>query len=224
VSIERAPLREQVHGEVVRRILRDELRPGERLSDAALAGELGMSRTPVREALVQLEQEGFLESEPRRGFFVKPLSAREAGEAYPLAAALEVLALRLGPPHPAATLALLSRLNRELAAAGGDPVRRVDLDFAWHAALVKGCGNQLLLAALASLRGTVQRYELAHAQHARVVDSPARAHEAILAALAERRGRDARALLEAHWRGMAEAVEAWFGEKAAGPVSLAGAT
>jgi DNA-binding GntR family transcriptional regulator len=212
-SIARAPLREQVHGEVVRRIVRDELRPGERLSDAALAGELGMSRTPVREALVQLEQEGFLESDVGRGFFVKPLSAREAAEVYVLAATLEVLALRLSPSHPAATLALLSRLDRELARADDDPVRRVELDAAWHAALVKDCGNRLLLGSLASLRATVQRYELARAR-AVPAEPPSRAHGAIAAALAEGDAARAPALLQAHWRQMAEGVDGWLADRA----------
>jgi DNA-binding GntR family transcriptional regulator len=223
VSIARAPLREQVHGEVVRRIVHDEIRPGERLSDAVLAGELGMSRTPVREALVQLEQEGFLESDPGRGFFVKPLSAREAAEVYALAAALEVLALRLSPTHPAATLALLSRLDRGLAAPDADPVRRVELEVAWHAALVKGCGNQLLLNALASLRPTVQRYELAHARHGGETEAPARDHAAVVAALAEGRRGDAGPLLQAHWERMGGEVDGWLAERAAAaPFATAG--
>ncbi|HEX8907537.1 MAG TPA: GntR family transcriptional regulator, partial [Longimicrobiaceae bacterium] len=145
MTITRVPLREQVHRAVVGRILREELAPGARISDSVMAQELGVSRTPVREALLRLEREGFLEVDVGRGFFVKPLSAREMREVYPIVWALEVLALRSLPPLPRSTLAELDRINQELAEAGDDPERRIDLDVAWHAALVGGCPNQLLL-------------------------------------------------------------------------------
>ena len=84
MTITREPLREQVHRAIVGRILREDLAPGARISDSVLAQELGVSRTPVREALLRLEREGFLDVDVGRGFFVKPLSAGEVREVYPI--------------------------------------------------------------------------------------------------------------------------------------------
>src|SRR4028119_956924 len=109
MTITRVPLREQVHHAIIGRILREELAPGARLSDSALAGELGVSRTPVREALLRLEREGFLEVDVGRGFFVKPLSAGEVREVYPILWTLEVLALRTTLPPSRARLAAPAR-------------------------------------------------------------------------------------------------------------------
>src|SRR5215213_8157418 len=127
MTITRVPLREQVHHAIIGRILREELAPGARLSDSALAGELGVSRTPVREALLRLEREGFLEVDVGRGFFVKPLSAGEVREVYPILWTLEVMALRTAAPPSRARVADLARINAELAEAAHDPERRIDL-------------------------------------------------------------------------------------------------
>jgi DNA-binding GntR family transcriptional regulator len=200
MTITRVPLREQVHRAIVGRILREELAPGARISDSVLAQELGVSRTPVREALLRLEGEGFLEVAPGRGFFVKPLSAGEVREVYPILWTLEVLALRSsGPPSPDA-LAELGRINAELAEAGDDPERRIDLDAAWHRTLLEGCGNQQLLGLIASLKAVIRRYEYAYMQNAGLVPVSTRAHDEIARAM-ERGDVDAAApLLEDNWR------------------------
>jgi DNA-binding GntR family transcriptional regulator len=70
-------------------ILSAALPPGVRVNEVALARELGISRTPLREALFGLEREGLVISHPRRGFFVSPLDVKDAREVYPLLATLE---------------------------------------------------------------------------------------------------------------------------------------
>ncbi|HEX6750962.1 MAG TPA: GntR family transcriptional regulator [Longimicrobium sp.] len=208
MTITRVPLREQVHRAVVDRILREELPPGSRISDSVMAQELGVSRTPVREALLRLEREGFLEVDVGRGFFVKPLSLAEVRETYPILWTLEVLALRLSPPPERETVAEMDRINRELAEAGDDPERRIDLDVAWHAAMVSGCPNGRLLELIASVKAVVRRYEYAYMQSSGHIHVSTRAHDDIARAL-ERGDVDAAvSLLEANWRfGMEEFVE-----------------
>src|SRR5579864_9355758 len=71
----------------------------QRLSDVALSEQLGMSRTPVRQALERLVQEGLVRSDPRRGFWTRTFSAQDIHEIYDLRRALEVLALRLAAPR-----------------------------------------------------------------------------------------------------------------------------
>src|SRR6516164_2816173 len=93
LAINKKPLREDVHALLRERIVSGGLMPGNRLQDVQLAAELGVSRTPVREALLRLEGEGLVESDPNRGFFVAPLSRKEVLEIYPIVWSLECLAL-----------------------------------------------------------------------------------------------------------------------------------
>src|SRR5271155_3714457 len=76
-------------------LIEHHLEPGARLVEAQLCSELGVSRTPVREALFVLEQEGFVKSDPARGFTVRQLNAQEVRELYPIIWTLEILALKL---------------------------------------------------------------------------------------------------------------------------------
>jgi DNA-binding GntR family transcriptional regulator len=210
MTIARVPLRDQVHRALVARILRDDLRPGARLSDSVLAGELGVSRTPVREALVRLEREGFLAADVGRGFFVKPLSAREVREVYPILWTLETLALRTAPPPTRARLADLERNNREMAAAGDDPERRIDLDMAWHRTLLEGCENEQLLAMIGTLKSVIRRYEYAYMQQAGLIPVSTATHEEIARAVMAGDADGAAALLERNWRFGMEQVLSWM--------------
>jgi len=219
MAITRVPLREQAHHAIIGRILREELAPGSRLSDSVLAGELGVSRTPVREALLRLEREGFLEVDVGRGFFVKPLSVREVREVYPILWTLEILALRTSPPPPRARLAELGRINAELAGAGADPERRIDLDVEWHRTLLEGCGNGRLLEMIAGLKVVIRRYEYAYMQNAAHVPVSTGQHEQMARAVEAGDLETAVPLLEENWRfGMEELLgwlEAGGGERAA---------
>lgn len=210
MSITRTPLRDQVHDAVVRRILRAELRSGSRLSDTVLAEELGVSRTPVREALLRLEKEGFLEAETGRGFFVKPLSAAEVRDVYPILWTMEALALRGSPPPSARTLAELERINEEMRGSGDDAEQRVELDMRWHRTLLEGCENRTLLEMIASLKKVIRRYEYAYMQNAGHIPVSTRTHEAVAAALAGGRMDEALGLLEENWRFGMDAVLEWL--------------
>jgi DNA-binding GntR family transcriptional regulator len=210
MTITRVPLRDQVHRALVERILREELRPGARISDSVLAADLGVSRTPVREALVRLEREGFLDSDVGRGFFVKPLSTREVREVYPILWTLETLALCTSPaPHPA-RLAELERTNREMEESGDDPERRIDLDMAWHRTLLEGCENEQLLGMIAMLKTVIRRYEYAYMQQAVLIPVSTRTHEQIARALASGDAGQAATLLERNWKFGMEQVLDWM--------------
>jgi len=210
MTITRVPLREQVHRAIVGKILRDELASGLRLSDSVLAQELGVSRTPVREALLRLAGEGFLEVDPGRGFFVKALSAGEVREVYPIVWTLEALALRSSPPPSRASLAELDWINAELAEAGDDPERRIDLDLTWHRTLLEGCGNQQLLALIASLKTVIRRYEYAYMQNAGLIPVSARSHDEIARAVERGNVNAAAPLLEDHWRSSLAELLPWL--------------
>src|SRR5918999_3164609 len=92
VRIERRSMAETAYGELKRKILQGEVAPGAQVLEEELAVMLGMSRTPVREAAVRLEHEGFLQIVPRRGLRVTPLSKRAVREINEVLECLEIQA------------------------------------------------------------------------------------------------------------------------------------
>ncbi len=98
--IARVPLRDEVYRQVLDRIHRGSLPAGVRLRDSELAAQLGVSRTPVREALLRLARDGVLENSMGRGFRVRSLDASELQEVGAILGTLESLALRLSSELP----------------------------------------------------------------------------------------------------------------------------
>jgi DNA-binding GntR family transcriptional regulator len=205
-TIRKKPLREDVHALLRQRIVEGQLLPGSRLPDVQIAAELGVSRTPVREALLRLVREGLVENDPNRGFFVAPLSRQEVLDTYPMVWALECLALQsCGPPSPEQTQAL-RRINAEMAAVAADAPRRQALDSLWHQTLLEPCGNQRLKELLAGLKQAVRRYECVYMQDVALVRRSVRDHNDILQALVKKRPKLAGRLLERNWRAGMESV------------------
>lgn len=194
------PLRTHATGQVRSRILSAALPPGVRVNEVALARELGISRTPLREALFGLESEGLLVSQPRRGFFVSPLDVKDARDVYPLLATLEAFALRTGAKGIAADKVALARLNSAFrAAASGDPTAAVEADRVWHEHLVSHCRNERLISIVQQLRAAALRFELQFLAERRSAAESARQHAAILDATVHGAVGKAARLLEDNW-------------------------
>ena len=209
--IRRVALGEQVHEELLHRIHRGVLGPGDRLRDVTLAADLGVSRTPVREALLRLAREGVVDADLGRGFVVRPLSARQVREAYPVVWTLECLALRLSPPAPSARLDRLDRLNERLRSSRA-PERRLELDGLWHELLLSGCVNETLHALLRALKDGLRRYELAYMREAGRVAVSTDHHARITAALRADDIEGAAHWLERNWRVSVEELTRWLGD------------
>lgn len=207
VRIERAPLRDKVHDVILGEIVSGRLEPGARLSDSAVADELGVSRTPVREALLRLESEGMLRSDHLRGFFVPALEAEDAEQLYPILWTLESLAVDLLGPVTGPWLEELRSLNRRFGEAE-DPLGRQRLDRAFHETLSRGAGNERLDRILEGLRTTLLRYELAFMAGRGDPDASAREHERLLDALEAGERERARELVVSHWKGGLETLRA----------------
>ncbi|MFJ9517922.1 GntR family transcriptional regulator [Kitasatospora sp. NPDC101801] len=158
--IERRPLREQIRDELMERLTRGEFAAGTDVNEAVLAAELGVSRTPLREALITLAGEGVLESSQGRGFRFAPVSRKEFRELVAIVAALESLALESS--DPVHLLRIAPDLLR-LAQGFPDPVAAhavVDRrDDEWHGLLLSGCPNERLLDLLAGVKAGMRRYE-----------------------------------------------------------------
>jgi DNA-binding GntR family transcriptional regulator len=212
--IARRALRHDVRREILAMIFDGRLPVAERINERDLGAQLEVSRTPIREALLGLEGEGFVESRPARGFAPVPLSARDVNEVYPLVAALEILAVRSTPPERLrAHLPELERLADQMAAAP-DARRAQALDDRWHARLVKECGNERLLRTLSSLKRVVRRYELAWMADNAHVETSTEQHHAIVEALGGDDVDRAAELIDLNWRYTMAEMLAWLGDRA----------
>lgn len=139
--------------------------PGARLAEAAVAKRLGVSRVPVREALVLLEREGLVEFTPTGRAQVKDLAPRDFEELHALRLALEPLAARLAAPTLARDAGgLLANVAATERAQSVPEVTRLDLDF--HEAILALSGNGRLLKLWLSLRGELELWlGRLHRQH-----------------------------------------------------------
>ncbi|ALM52007.1 GntR family transcriptional regulator [Halomonas huangheensis] len=145
---------DQVADYLTEAILSSRFAPGERLSEVALATELGISRAPVREAARLLESRGLVISRPRRGFFVRSLDAEELGDVFDLRICLERHAFeRLQQRFTPAIDAQLSRVIENLCdvTRGKDKGSKIEDDLAFHRLVFELAGNARLLRAFDDL-------------------------------------------------------------------------
>jgi DNA-binding GntR family transcriptional regulator len=178
----RLNLAEEVGNLVRDMILDGRLPAGGRINEVHLAAQIGVSRTPLREALSRLVSEGALRDVPRRGFFVCPLTAEEVRAIYPMRSILDPAALRLSGIPSAGRLAELRRLNRQLAACT-DPVDTVRLDDELHLELLADCPNPEILKLIRHFMWRTRRYELGLMRKRVNMANAVAAHERIFEAL-----------------------------------------
>lgn len=211
--LRRLNVSETVAAAVRAMIVDGRLGPGERINEVRLSQALGVSRTPLREALSRLVAEGALTSAPAIGYSVRPLSAEEFGQLYDIRPLLDPEALRLaGAPSPA-RLAKLEALNRRFAAAS-DGEAAIALDDEWHLALIADCPNRVLVEMIEAIMLRTRRYELALLR-----EQPNRArstedHTRILTALAAGDLAGACAALKDNMQSGRAPIMAWLARRA----------
>jgi DNA-binding GntR family transcriptional regulator len=158
----RTLLREHALNALRAAIVDGTLAPGERLVDAELCAWLGVSRTPVREALAQLEKAGLVEIKPGSRTVVTPLDGRAAAEAQAVAASMHELATRTAVPRLAEVdLAAMTTANAGFAAAlaAGDVDAAIAADDAFHRVFVDRADNRMLAAILDDVTPLLRRME-----------------------------------------------------------------
>ncbi len=145
-TVSRTVLREQVKDILLQRIVRGELKPGERLVETRIAQELGTSQAPVREALRDLELLRLVESQPFRGARVREFGDDDLVEVYPVRAALEEVAARFAAEKIDGDVALLEvEVEGMRSAARADDIQAlVDHDFAFHRLIVEAAEMPIL--------------------------------------------------------------------------------
>ncbi|MEX0760254.1 MAG: GntR family transcriptional regulator [Tistlia sp.] len=137
-------LTEQAADEIRTRIVRGDFQLGAPLSENTLASELGVSKTPIREALLQLKMEGLVSIQPQRGSFVFDMTSQQVVELGELRDTLEVAALRLAARRSGRQLVgVLAAIGVEMdrAVADEDGLRYRTLDADFHQAFFDHCGN-----------------------------------------------------------------------------------
>jgi DNA-binding GntR family transcriptional regulator len=194
-----------VYAALRQRLIENPPEPGTFLREPDLAQAMGVSRTPIREALARLASEGLIERIPHRGYRLPERSLRDLFDLYPVMQALEVLAGSLAFPRlVAADLDRLAAINLEFAEAlrNNDVEAAVDLNDEFHRVFAMRCGNAVLQEMVEDLRVQIRRLELWDFAEVlknsgeKGVEHWVRQHELLLHAVRNGRFEYARALLQ----------------------------
>lgn len=202
--IERRLARDETYATLREWIVSGTLAPGEKVRDGELAAALGVSRMPVREALLRLEDEGLVETAANRWTRVAPLDLGQARELYPLVWSLEALAVELLPaPLTPAELAAMTAANARLGAAlaAHEPAAASQADHTFHQVYIERAANAELLRVLAELKTKLRRLEIAYFDGCAVADRAVVEHQRIIAALAADQRNAAAEAVRANWAG-----------------------
>ncbi|HHY40443.1 MAG TPA: GntR family transcriptional regulator [Syntrophaceticus sp.] len=183
------PLREVVFETLREAIITGVLRPGERLMESQLAEELGVSRTPVREAIRKLELEGFVVMVPRKGAYVAGISLKDIADVFEVRAALESLATELAAER--ITEDELEELERILVKMSeiiekGEIEQLVECDKKFHDTLYRASRNRRLMQILSNLQDEVQRFRSVSLAYPGRMRTALEEHRKVVEALAER--------------------------------------
>ena len=185
-----------------RQLITGERKPGERLSDVELAAQLGVSRTPVRQALHRLAQDELVRFDPRRGFWVRVFTAHDVHEMFDVRASLEALAVQLAIPHLRATdlHAHLDQLEAVRARLNDHPVVPfLQHDFQMHNLIIHASRNGRLIRILAALRSQVSLFQIRDtAGYPNRLERSLDGHEHVLRALIAGETERAADLMAAH--------------------------
>ncbi len=195
------PLREVVFETLREAIINGTLKPGERMMEIQLAEQLGVSRTPVREAIRKLELEGFVVMIPRKGAYVAGISLKDIADVFEVRAAMEALAAGLAAERITAEELeemerLLVRIGEYIEANRFEEV--VEMDTLFHEALYKASRNLKLEQILQNLREQIQRFRSTSLAYPGRMREALEEHKKIVEAISERNAALAQQLAQEH--------------------------
>ena len=195
------PLREVVCESLRNAIREGVLKPGERIMEIQLAEELGVSRTPVREAIRKLELEGYVVMMPRRGTYVASMSIRDINEIFEIRTALESLSNGLAADH--ITDEELEHLQRLLVITGGyikegNIEKIVETDIEFHDLMYHAARNQRLVGIISNLRDQLTRFRTLSMSYPGRLEATLEEHKLIVEAIASGDKRAASKAAERH--------------------------
>ncbi|MBO2533568.1 MAG: GntR family transcriptional regulator [Thermoactinomycetaceae bacterium] len=202
-KMERISAKQRALEQIQRWIIEGTLRPGEKILDGELAEVLGMSRTPVREALQILEMQGFVEMHPGSATKVTPIRREDVFRIYPPLAALDATAAEMAAERVTAEdIRSLRLTNEKFAEALGNKAfyEALILDEQFHQTILEAADNPYLTSFITTLQMHVRRFKYVFLR--KMVISPARSieeHAMIIEALEKRDRETAARVMRQNW-------------------------
>jgi DNA-binding GntR family transcriptional regulator len=204
------PLREIVYDELKMQILTGQIEPGTRMMEVEMAKEMGVSRTPVREAIRKLEKEGLVTIEPRRGAYASEVSVRDMIEILEVREEIEGLATELAAKRmDDDTKARLYRTADKYGEAvkDNDTGEMIKLDTEFHHIIVEGSSNKILMNVVEQLQELVLRFRYIYYDDFRRAEKMPREHKAIIEGIKSGNAKSARKAAEDHVEQLKSVVE-----------------
>lgn len=204
------PLRDVVFNTLREAILKGELKPGERLMELQLAAKLGVSRTPIREAIRMLQQEGLAVTIPRRGAEVARMTEKDMEDVLLIREALEILAVQLASEK--ITKEQIAELEEHVAAfdnavktADVKQIAQTDIDF--HDIIYTAAENPKLVGMLNNLREQIYRYRVEYLKDEKIYPRLIEEHKQIIDGLKRRDKEYVTMMMKKHMENQANAVK-----------------
>jgi DNA-binding GntR family transcriptional regulator len=197
------PLRDRIASSIRDSIIEGKIKPGERLMEPEVAKTLGVSRTPLREAFLQLESEGFVKVFPRKGALVTETSLKDAEETYVIKGALEGMAARLSAQNISEqeieTLTELNDKMEEIAQSSERDYKLfLEINARFHQKIYSASGNGKLIKTINLLRNQTLRYNFIFLSLLSHLEESVEEHYSILDALKNHDADEAERLIKNH--------------------------
>ncbi|NLE26481.1 MAG: GntR family transcriptional regulator, partial [Clostridiaceae bacterium] len=203
------PLRDVIFETLRKAIVSGDIKPGERLMEVSLADQMGVSRTPVREAIRRLEAEGLVTMTPRKGTHVSELSVKDIMDVLEVRTVLDKLATDLAAKRmqPAQLKSLESVHKQYISCVERENMEgAVKKDVEFHDLIYAASGNPRLVAVAGSLREHIYRFRVIYMSGSLIAENVLNEHEEILTALKEAQNNIASNLAEKHIRNQMETI------------------
>ena len=201
------PLRDVVFNTLREAILKGELKPGERLMELQLASKLGVSRTPIREAIRMLEQEGLAVTMPRKGAEVAKMTLKDMEDVLEVREALDELAAKIACDDELANLKTIKdEFKRSMDS--GDVKKIAEEDVKFHDAIYEATNNAKLVSMMNNIREQMYRYRVEYLKDPKNYPMLVKEHDAIYRALEARNMELVTTEMHTHVANQAVAVKA----------------
>ena len=203
------PLRDVVFNTLRKAILRGELKPGERLMEIQLANKLGVSRTPIREAIRKLELEGLVLMIPRKGAEVAQITEKNMQDVLEVRKALEELSVQLAceriTPEQVEEMKMAAEDFRKVLKSG-DVTKIAEADVKFHDIIFAATNNQRLITLLNNLREQMYRFRVEYLKQKECYPQLLEEHDKLIALISGGEVEEACELMGCHIDNQASTV------------------
>ena len=210
------PLRDVVFNTLREAILKGELKPGERLMELQLAAKLGVSRTPIREAIRMLEQEGLAVTIPRKGAEVAKMTEKDMEDVLQIREALDELAAKIACEQISEEQLeeLVATMHEFEESTKTDNVKKIaEADVQFHDIIYQSTGNPKLVNMLNNLREQMYRYRVEYLKDENNYPTLMKEHKDIVEGLVRKNKMQVTATMHQHVKNQAVAVKAMIQEQ-----------